>query len=71
MNARSRDVGCVYRQLAAILITAAIGVIDEAIQLALPHRVFDPVDMLFNTLAAVSAVAAGLVLARMRRSVRA
>ena len=54
----------------AILAAAAIGVIDEAIQLALPHRVFDPVDMLFNTLAAGSAVVAGLVLARVRRSVR-
>ena len=56
--------------LVAIMITGIIGVIDEAIQLALPHRVFDPVDMLFNTLAAGSAVVAGLVLARVRRSVR-
>lgn len=54
----------------AILVTAAIGVIDETIQLALPHRVFDPVDMLFNTLAAGSAVVAAVVLARVRRSVR-
>ncbi|MXY86409.1 MAG: VanZ family protein [Chloroflexi bacterium] len=54
----------------AILAAAAIGVIDEVIQLALPHRVFDPIDMLFNTLAAGSSVAAGLVLARVRRSVR-
>lgn len=54
----------------AILVAAAIGVIDETIQLALPHRVFDPVDMLFNTLAAGSAVVAGLILARVRRGVR-
>ncbi|MCY3923100.1 MAG: VanZ family protein [Chloroflexi bacterium] len=54
----------------SILAAAAIGVIDEAIQLTLPHRVFDPIDMLFNTLAAGSAVVAGLVLARVRRSVR-
>lgn len=54
----------------SIVAAAAIGVIDEAIQLALPHRVFDPVDILFNTLAAGSAVVAGLVLARVRRSVR-
>ncbi|MCY3732762.1 MAG: VanZ family protein [Chloroflexi bacterium] len=54
----------------AIVAAAAIGVIDEAIQLALPHRVFDPVDMLFNTLAAGSAVVAGLILAKVRRSVR-
>ncbi|MDE2966996.1 MAG: VanZ family protein [Chloroflexota bacterium] len=56
--------------LVAILITAAIGVIDELIQLTLPHRVFDPVDMLFNTLAAATAVVSGLVLSRVRRSVR-
>ncbi len=54
----------------AIVAAAATGVIDEAIQLALPHRVFDPVDMLFNTLAAGSAVVAGLILAEVRRSVR-
>ena len=54
----------------AIVAAAAIGVIDESIQLVLPHRVFDPVDMLFNTLATGSAVTAGLVLARVRRSVR-
>ena len=56
--------------LLAILITGIIGVIDESIQLALPHRVFDPVDMLFNALAATSAVVAGLALARVRRGVR-
>lgn len=55
----------------SMLVAAAIGIIDETIQLALPHRVFDPVDMLFNTLAAGSAVVAALVLAKVRRSVRA
>ncbi len=55
----------------AILIVAAIGVVDEVIQLALPDRVFDPVDMLFNALAAVVAVGSSLVLARVRRGVRA
>ncbi len=54
----------------AILVVAVIGVVDELIQLALPDRVFDSVDMLFNTLAAVCAVVASLVLARIRRSVR-
>ena len=56
--------------LVTILAAATIGMIDELIQLALPHRVFDPQDMLFNTLAATTAVAASLVLARVRRSVR-
>jgi hypothetical protein len=54
----------------AILVVGAIGVIDELIQLVLPDRVFDPVDMLFNALAAACAVVAGLVLARVRRGVR-
>ena len=55
----------------AILIVAAIGVVDEVIQLALPDRVFDPVDMLFNALAAVVTVGSSLLLARVRRGVRA
>ena len=44
--------------LLAVLLTTLIGVIDECIQLVLPGRVFDPLDMLFNLLAAVMAVTA-------------
>lgn len=44
--------------LVAILVTSLVGAIDEAVQLFLPHRVFDPNDIVFNTLAAVAAVAA-------------
>ena len=44
--------------LMAVLATALIGVIDECIQLFLPSRVYDPLDMLFNVLAAGMAVAA-------------
>ena len=40
----------------AITITTLIGVLDEIIQIFLPNRVFDPQDMLFNTLAALLAV---------------
>lgn len=42
----------------AIAIASVIGVIDEGIQWLLPSRVMDPVDMLFNALAAVMAVVA-------------
>lgn len=42
--------------LLAIVATSLVGVLDECIQLFLPSRVFDPVDMLFNFLAAVMAV---------------
>lgn len=53
--------------LLAIGATTLIGVFDEGIQLLLPSRVFDPIDMLFNTLAAVMAVVASLALAWARR----
>ncbi len=45
----------------ATLLTTFIGVLDECIQLLLPHRVFDPTDMLFNFLAASMAVATSLI----------
>lgn len=48
--------------LLAVLAATLIGVFDECIQLALPTRVFDPIDMLFNLLAAVMAVTASMAL---------
>ena len=53
--------------LVAIAVTCVIGAIDELIQLAIPSRVFDPVDIGFNALAALVAVGATLALARVRR----
>ncbi len=53
--------------LLAILLTAVVGVLDESIQAFLPSRVFDPVDMLFNVLAATMAVAAIVALRWARR----
>lgn len=53
--------------LLAILLTALVGVLDESIQAFLPSRVFDPVDMLFNVLAATMAVAAIVALRWARR----
>ena len=55
--------------LLAVLATGLVGVLDECIQLLLPSRVFDPVDMLFNVLAAGMAVTASIALswARSRR----
>ncbi len=53
--------------LLAIAITSAIGTVDECIQLVLPSRVFDPVDLGFNALAAVVAVGASLALSQARR----
>ena len=54
----------------AIVATALIGAIDECIQWFLPSRVFDPVDMLFNALAAVMAVLASRALAWARGAAR-
>ena len=51
----------------AVVLTAALGAVDEGIQWFLPNRVFDPVDMLFNLLAGATSVAAVVVLAWARR----
>lgn len=48
--------------LLAIAIASLIGVIDEGIQWLLPSRVMDPVDILFNVLAAVMAIIASVAL---------
>ncbi|MFQ5608509.1 MAG: VanZ family protein, partial [Candidatus Zixiibacteriota bacterium] len=42
--------------LMAISLTTVLGVFDELIQLVIPSRVFDPLDLLFNFTAGVMAV---------------
>ena len=56
--------------LLAVLATAALGLLDECIQWFLPSRVFDPQDILFNTLAGAMAVGASVALAWARRRTR-
>ena len=56
--------------LIAVLATAALGVLDECIQIFVPSRVFDPVDILFNLLAAAMAVGASVALAWARQWTR-
>ncbi len=56
--------------LVAVVATSVVGVLDECIQLFLPKRVFDPVDMLFNAFAAAMAVTACAALGWVRRRVR-
>ena len=53
--------------LLAILATALVGALDECVQAFIPSRVFDVQDIVFNTLAAVMAVATSLVLGWARR----
>lgn len=50
------------RALLAILITSFIGALDEGIQLFLPNRVFDPIDILFNVIASVMGVSVSATL---------
>ena len=53
--------------LLAIVAASLVGVIDEGIQRFIPSRVFDPVDILFNVLAATMAVTASVALRWARR----
>ena len=53
--------------LLAASLAILLGVIDEFIQLYLPSRVFDPVDIGFNVLAAVMAVTASSALGWVRK----
>ena len=55
--------------LVAFLIAFAIGVLDEFIQLFLPKRVFDPIDILFNGFAAFLAIGASLAIRWVRKKV--
>ncbi len=47
--------------LYAVIISFAIGVIDECLQLFIPNRVFDPNDILFNGFAVTMAIGSGVV----------
>ena len=53
--------------LLAFLAAVVVGVVDEGIQWFVPVRVFDPLDILFNALAAFMAVAGSVALAWARR----
>lgn len=51
----------------ALLATLALGVFDEVLQLLLPNRYWDIVDVGFNTLAAVMAIAAAVAVGWARK----
>ena len=53
--------------LYAFIISFSIGVIDECIQIILPNRVFDVIDILFNGIAVSMAIGAGIVLNWLRK----
>lgn len=56
--------------LLAFLITTAIGVIDESVQLFLPDRVFSGEDIFFNGSAAFMAITTSLILRWLRKKFR-
>jgi len=56
--------------LVAILATTLVGTLDEYLQVFLPSRVFDPIDILFNFLAALMTVVALGVLTWIRGRTR-
>ena len=57
--------------LLTVAATGSLGALDEFIQIVVPNRTYDPVDMLFNVLAGVMAVGASVALAAARRWVAA
>ncbi|NNE12724.1 MAG: VanZ family protein [Ilumatobacter sp.] len=52
--------------IVAVIAASVVGAIDESLQLAIPTRVFDPLDMLVNALSAAVAVTASTTLSRIR-----
>ena len=54
--------GLRFPALFAMLLAFVIGVIDESLQLFIPERVFDPVDILFNGIVIVAAIGAYLLI---------
>jgi len=54
----------------AFLITVLLGLIDKAIQLFLPGRVFDPLDIVFNSFVAFMAIASSMVLQWLRKKIK-
>jgi hypothetical protein len=55
--------------IAAFLVAFVIGILDEFIQLFLPSRVFDPIDILFNGFAAFMAIGASMVIMWVRKKI--
>lgn len=53
-------------ELAAIFLTMLIGLMDECAQQWVPDRVFDPLDMVFNTIAAVLAIGGSWIIRKIK-----
>ena len=55
--------------LFAFVFTFLIGVIDESIQIFLPSRIFDPLDILFNGLASFMAIGSSVAIRSVRKNI--
>ena len=55
-----------YPALLTILLTSLLGILDECVQILIPNRVFDPLDIVFNFLAGIMAVVASALLSWVR-----
>lgn len=51
----------------AMALGITIGILDEFIQIFLPNRVFDPMDIIFNCFAVIMAIGVSLLLSRAKR----
>ena len=56
--------------LFSFLIALLIGVFDECIQIFLPNRVFDPLDILFNSMAVIMAIGSSMLIIWVRKRTR-
>jgi len=53
--------------LFSFVVTCLIGVLDECIQIFLPNRVFDPMDIMFNCIAVTMAIGASVHITWLRK----
>lgn len=53
--------------LYSLCVGILMGALDETLQLLLPHRYFDPQDIIFNCLAVTMAIVAGVILTWIRK----
>lgn len=66
LERRANDAPTPVPALLAIGIATVLGVVDELIQIVLPNRVYDPIDILFNAIAVVAGVGLVVVVGRTR-----
>jgi VanZ family protein len=70
LRERKKQIGTPkYAAWCALGLTTAIGILDEGIQLLVPHRVFDFVDIGFNFIAASLAIGGSVVIEWIRTRV--